>query len=248
MDYHDLRFTYPAQEFLELFNAVEFAVSKGEDRPAMTGVLWESNGYNRLVATDGYRMALIEGRKLNVKFSIILPVKLIKACLPKRNKKTNLDFDLDICIQDNKIGIRFGNREIVTRLIEGPFPDYERIIPQDIQNVLTVDKSELKEKIRSLLVFTNPITRLIKFSLSKDGVKLSVSSPEGEEMETTLSEYNYRGEEFEVGYSGSYLLDILRHIASDAIVFEITGAVSAALAHALKDRTFFILQMPVLLD
>jgi DNA polymerase III sliding clamp (beta) subunit (PCNA family) len=67
-------------------------------------------------------------------------------------------------------------------------------------------------------------------------------------MEAALSEYNYRGEEFEVGYSGSYLLDILRHIASDAIVFEITGAVSAALVHAPGDRTCFTLLMPIFMD
>lgn len=243
-----LKFPMEADNLKRLFESVEFAVSRGEDRPAMTGIFWEIKpDRNRMVATDGHRMALgdekesippVEGQ------SHILPTKIFNF-LPKE-----LEGPVEILLDETKIGLSFNTTEVVSRLIEGPYPDYEKVIPQEISNILTVNGDELTAALRRMMIFTNQVTRQIKFALGKDNLVLYASSPEGEEAQEELSG-SYKGESFEVAYNGSYLLEILRHIESEEVVFEITGALSAALVRGSGERAAqnrFYLVMPILLD
>lgn len=270
------RFKYPLLALLRQFKAVEFAKSTGQDRPAMTGILWEVKRRprrNRMVATDGHRMVIAEGEKIDGNFSVIIPPKLIQTCLPNLPKaKHSLEKmekeTVEIVINDAKIGIIYNNKEIVSRLIEGPYPDYEKVIPHNYSresepypHKLRVDRKTFIEKIRALLPFTNKLTSQIKFSLAPPKSKcasfykiiLSVSSPEGETMTTELPG-EYEGEEFEVAYNGKYLLSTLRHFAEDTIILAPTGALSAAALWSLDEKgkgnrdKFFQLLMPILLD
>lgn len=243
-----IKFNIEAAALRNLFEAVEFAVSRGEDRPAMTGIFWEIKPErNRMVATDGHRMALSEDKEniLNISDqSLILPTKIFNF-LPK-----DIEGSVDVFLDDTKIGLRFESTEVVSRLIEGPYPDYEKVIPAEINNFLTVNREELTAAVRRMLIFTNQVTRQIKLALGKKNLELYSTSPEGEEAQEEVS-YTYQGDGFEVAYNGSYLLDVLRHISSDDVVFEITGALSAALLRGAGDRDRqdrLYLLMPILLD
>jgi len=244
----DVKFNLESGELKNLFEAVEFAVSKGEDRPAMTGVLWEINSeHNRMVATDGHRMALSD-EKGNIpqisEQSRILPTKIF-TFMPK-----DYEGSVDIFVDDAKIGLSFEATEIVSRLIEGPYPDYQKVIPKEINNILTVNREEFTSALRRMMIFSNQVTRQIKLELGKKNLKLFSTSPEGEEAQEELG-CTYKGEAFEVAYNGAYLLDILRHLESEDIVFEITGALSAALIRSGGDRANqarLYLLMPILLD
>lgn len=244
----EYKFTIQAADLLKLFDSVEFAVSRGEDRPAMTGVFWEiSEDRNRMVATDGHRMALSENRKnpLGVSpRSHILPTKIFNF-LPK-----DLDGTIDVSLDEAKIGLSFESTEIVSRLIEGPYPDYEKVIPTDIKNILTLSREELNAAVRRMMIFSNQVTRQIKFVLGKKNLLLYATSPEGEEAQEEIP-CKYEGESFEVAYNGTYMLDILRHLETENVVFEITGALSAALLRgegerAEQDKLYLL--MPILLD
>lgn len=244
----ETKFSVEGDELRNIFEAVEFAVSKGEDRPAMTGIFWElKEKRNRMVATDGHRMAVSEDRENYPKIddrSQILPTKIFNF-FPKE-----IDGPIDVSIDSTKIGLSFGATEVVSRLIEGPYPDYEKVIPKEIKNVLTVNRDELNAALRRMMIFTNQVTRQIKFVLGKKNLELSSFSPEGEEAHEELPAA-YKGETFEVAYNGSYLLDILRHIETDEVVFDITGALSAVLIHgkgAREEQNRFYLLMPILLD
>ena len=242
------KFNVEAGSLKNLFEAVEFAVSRGEDRPAMTGVLWEINKErNRMVATDGHRMALSEDKGNIPEISAqshILPTKIF-GFIPK-----DLEGSIDVFLDDAKIGFSFEATEVVSRLIEGPYPDYEKVVPAEINNILTVERDEVTAAVRRMMIFTNQVTRQIKLVLGKKTLQLYATSPEGEEAQEELS-CTYKGEGFEVAYNGSYLLDVLRHITSEDVVFEITGALSAALLRgtgerAEQDRIYLL--MPILLD
>lgn len=241
-------FSVDGQGLRQIFEAVEFAVSRGEDRPAMTGVLWEiKSDYSRMVATDGHRMAVSEDRgdipKVDEQ-SHILPTKIF-SFLPK-----DLDGAIEVSIDDAKIGLSFGSTEVVSRLIEGPYPDYEKVIPTEINNVLTVNREELSAALRRMMIFSNQVTRQIKFALGNKNIELYSFSPEGEEAQEELVG-SYKGESFEVAYNGAYLIDMLRHIEAEDVMFEITGALSAALVRGAGDRgqkDRFYLVMPILLD
>lgn len=242
------RFNIEASSLTKLFEAVEFAVSRGEDRPAMTGVLWEiKEGRNRMVATDGHRMALSEDKQSVPDISEqshILPTKIF-GFVPR-----DLEGSIDVFLDETKIGLSFETTEVVSRLIEGPYPDYEKVIPAEINNLLTLNREELSAALRRMMIFTNQVTRQIKFILGSKTLQLFAFSPEGEEAQEELTG-SYKGESFEVAYNGSYLLDVLRHLESDEVVFEITGALSAALLRGAgerekQDRLYLL--MPILLD
>ncbi|MBD3285473.1 DNA polymerase III subunit beta, partial [candidate division WOR-3 bacterium] len=205
----EVKFNMESVELRDLFDAVEFAVSRGEDRPAMTGVLWQINSeYNRMVATDGHRMALSENKE-NVpqisEQSRILPTKIF-TFMPK-----DYEGPVDVFLDDAKIGLSFEATEVVSRLIEGPYPDYEKVIPKEIDNILTVDRKELSAALKRMMIFSNQVTKQIKLELGKKNLRLYSTSPEGEEAQEELG-CTYKGEAFEVAYNGAYLLDILRHI------------------------------------
>jgi DNA polymerase-3 subunit beta len=244
----NIRFNLQADKMKSLYESVEFAVSRGEDRPAMTGILWEiKSGINRMVATDGHRMALGEDKD-DVpdvsEQSHILPTKIF-GFIPKE-----FDGSIDVLFDETKVGINFDSTEVVSRLIEGPYPDYEKVIPKEIDNVLTVNRDELMAALRRMMIFTNQVTRQIKFGLGKKDLKLFATSPEGEEAQEELT-CSYKGESFEVAYNGAYLLEILRHLTDDQVVFEITGALSAALLRGAGSRdesTKLYLVMPIILD
>lgn len=240
-------FSYPAQAFLDMFYAVEYAASRGEDRPAMTGIFCQvHNRHLRMVATDGHRMVVKNGAQLDRRFTAIIRRELITKCLPKPKKNKPVEGELDITIGEAKMGIRYGSREIAARLIEGPYPDYEKVIPETADNVLTVNREEFTDKLRSLIPFTIKLTRQIHFHLSPKGVKLTATSPEGETVETEL-DCTYKGEEFEVAFNGSYLLEILKHTESETVTVGLTGAMSAAIIKGM-DESYFSLIMPILLE
>jgi len=243
-----IQFNIEASSLKGLFEAVEFAVSRGEDRPAMTGVLWEIKPErNRMVSTDGHRMALSEDKESVPEIaeqSHILPTKIF-GFLPRE-----LEGSIDVFLDEAKIGLSFEATEVVSRLIEGPYPDYEKVIPAEINNILTVNREELTAALRRMMIFTNQVTRQIKFVLGSKTLQLFASSPEGEEAQEELTG-SYKGDSFEVAYNGSYLLDVLRHLESDDVVFEITGALSAALLRGSGERekqNRLYLLMPILLD
>ncbi|MBN2378195.1 DNA polymerase III subunit beta [candidate division WOR-3 bacterium] len=244
----EVQFNMESRELKHLFESVEFAVSRGEDRPAMTGVLWEIKpDHNRMVATDGHRMALGDEKDNLPKVSEqthILPTKIF-SFMPKE-----FDGPVDVFLDETKIGLSFESTEIVSRLIEGPYPDYEKVIPQEINNILTVNREGFTAALRRMMIFSNQVTRQIKLALGKKSLKLYSTSPEGEEALEEL-ECTYQGENFEVAYNGTYLLDVLRHLETDEVVFEITGALSAALIRGSGERTKqdrLYLLMPILLD
>jgi DNA polymerase-3 subunit beta len=244
----ETRFSVDGKDLRHIFEAVEFAVSKGEDRPAMTGIYWElKNQRNRMVATDGHRMAVSEDKNSIPKIeerSQILPTKIFNF-FPKE-----IDGPIEVSMDNTKIGLSFNSTEVVSRLIEGPYPDYEKVIPKEIKNVLTVNRDELTSALRRMMIFTNQVTRQVKLVLGKKTLEISSFSPEGEEAHEELTA-TYKGESFEVAYNGSYLLDIMRHIETEDVVFDITGALSAALIHGsgTKDEQVrFYLLMPILLD
>ncbi len=241
------QFNMESKRLRSLFDSVEFAVSRGEDRPAMMGVLWEIKAEkSRMVATDGHRMAL--GDDANSpgisEQSHIMPSKIFNF-IPK-----DFDGNLEVYLDDSKVGFLFESTEVVSRLIEGPYPDYEKVIPKDIKNTLTVNRDEINAALRRMMIFTNQVTRQVKFVLGGNTLKLAASSPEGEEATEDLA-CSYNGEGFEVAYNGAYLIEILRHISSEDVVFEITGALSAALIRGagereVQDRLYLV--MPILLD
>ncbi len=236
---------FPLATWLELFEAVGFVVSKDESRPAMTGVNWEvSKTETRMVGTDGHRLAYISRKgKFVGKLKAIVSPKLF-ALFPRGEEKFTVHLD------PAKIGFVFQNATIIGRLIEGPFPDYERVIPKGYPAKATLEHESFGAALRRAAVFAHPVGRLVALEFSKGKLGLKAETPDvGRSEEET--ECEYQGEPVRIGFNAGYMLDILRRIQSDKVLVELSNPLSAGLFKPSEEKpdteqTFLL--MPIRLD
>lgn len=224
----DKEFELPLYEIIESLENVSFATSKDVSRPAMGGIFWEMKKDGmRMVSTDGHRLAFIEKSKEIGEietFKAIISVKFYQLLPSSVEKEEVAKFYLD----KTKIGFVFGDTTIISRLIEGPYPDYERVIPKGNPNILTIAKEAMIPALRRVSIFSDPYNHLVKLKMMGDKLILSSLTAEiGEAKEELLC--SYKGEEMEIGYNSYYLLEIVNHIESDEVVFELSTPTSAVL-------------------
>lgn len=234
-----------------MFSKTIFAVSTEELRPALMGVYLQIKAAElRMVATDGHRLSQIVNHKFDYTGStleMIIPPKAVQITL----KNLEEEGSTKLIIDGNGICFILGDTVLYTRMVEGTYPDYERVIPRDNDKKLTVDKSLIIATLRRVSLFSSSLTRQIRFSLSPG--KLAICSEDadigGEAREELAVEYD--GEEMEIGYNAQYAMDIIRHVDSDEVLFILKSPVHAALIQpvdAKDDESFLMLLMPIKLS
>jgi DNA polymerase-3 subunit beta len=236
---------FPLATLLELFDTTSYAVSKDDSRPAMTGVNWEvSKTETRMVGTDGHRLAFV-GRKGKYpgKIKVIVEPKVL-TLFPRGEEKVTVHMD------PARIGFVFENTTIITRVVEGPYPDYERVIPKDYPARATVDVEHFSAVLRRALVFAHPVGHLVALQFSKDRLKLEAETPELGRFEEEI-ECEYKGEGLRIGFNAGYLLEILRHMTGDSVLVELSNPLSAGLLKPVTpkpdtEETFLV--MPIRLE
>jgi len=204
----------------DMVNKTAYAVSTDLTRPALCGVLWEIKGASLgLVATDGHRLGRVElaGAATSVDDSevIISP----KALNLMRSLSDEVD-DVRISLAENHVTFDMGNSVIYSRLLEGPFPDYNQVIPKKNTKTMTVSREELTAACRRVSILSSAITHQIKLAVSDDKLTLAVNTPDvGEAVEELVCTYD--GDAMEIGYNARYLLDILKTMDSDDVQFKL---------------------------
>lgn len=252
----DTTFKLPMATLIDGYDNTSFAVSRDESRPAMCGIFFEiKNGELLMVATDGHRLALIKKTGttapylggLNIKS--ILSTKVLGLLAAKDGDRENRE-EIEVSLDGSKVAFVFKNNKIISRLIEGPYPEYERVIPTGNPNILSLDREALASGLRRVALFSHPMTKAVKFGLEPQRVVLYAATPETGEATDSLDS-TYQGERMEIGYNAGYLLEVLKHIESTSVIFELSTALSAGLirseANAQGTEKLFLL-MPVRLD
>jgi DNA polymerase-3 subunit beta len=190
----------PSGDLQKLISHTAFAASTEESRPILNGVLWELKGANmQMVATNGHRLAKMEvaaratGGKAAAHEFIIPPKALehIRRLFPAEE-------ELEVAQGDNHVGFRSPFTAVYTRLIEGPYPSYEQVIPKDM-SVVASDQ-----------------THRIRLSFNSGMVKFSVSTPDLGEAQDELP-VRYTGDPLDIGFNAAYLLEILRYLPTDEV-------------------------------
>lgn len=229
-----------------------FAYSTDETRPALNGVLWQiKRDEMRMVATDGHRLAKIvntETQKNDIDKEVIIPAKALNCLSRFRNEDEVLE---KIIVGENHVLFDLGKTRIFSRLIAETYPNYERVIPQDNEKKLTVKRDVLTSSVKRVSILSNAITHQVKFSLDKDKIILSALDQEigGEAKEEIGAEYV--GEPMDIGYNAQYLLEILSHIESEDVIFELSTPTTAGLIYPTeqkKDENYLCLIMPLRLN
>ncbi len=234
-----------------MFSKTIFAVSTEELRPALMGVFMQIMADElRMVATDGHRLSKIVDKSFRYDdkpVRMIIPPKAVQIAL----KNIDEEGTTKLIIEESGLCFLFDKTILYTRLVEGEYPDYERVIPRDNDKKLTVDKNLLLASVKRVSLFSSALTHQIRFSISPG--QLVVCSEDvdvgGEAQEKLAVEYD--DEAMEVGYNAQYTMDIIRHIDTDDVLFMVKSPVHAAIvtpAQQNDDESFLMLLMPIKLS
>ncbi|MDA0744890.1 MAG: DNA polymerase III subunit beta [bacterium] len=242
-----------------------FAVSRDETRPVLNGVLWQI-GDNRMtmVATDGARLvkyskALPSSQAGSVKTEAIVPTRALNHLVKLMSSgsklarvqfgQNHLMFDLPASDSESSEGI--GAIRLFSRLVEGPYVDYEQVIPKTNGKRLKVSTELLSPAVRRVSILSSSQTHQVRISLQRNQIELSAASQEiGGEAREVL-EADYADEEMAVGYNSAFLIDILRRIDAEQVLFELDSPVTAGIirpAEQHEGEDYLCLLMPLRLN
>jgi DNA polymerase III subunit beta len=193
-----------------------FAVSTEESRPILNGVLWQlSDRDMRMVATNGHRLArftIHSDSGAAPKADLIVPPK----ALAQVERLFGNDEDIEVARSENHLGFRAGGKEVYTRLIEGPYPNYDQVIPKDNDKTAVLEKTALIQALRRMAVVASDQTHRVRMSFAGPQLRFSVETPDLGEAQEEL-EVQYDGEPLEIGFNAGYLLEVLRYMPTDEV-------------------------------
>jgi len=205
----------------EMLRLTSFAVSLDESRYILNGILFQiSKGILGLVATDGKRLAIIEkkmkqGADKDVR--MIVPLKTIQ----ELNRSLKDEGELLLVLGNNQVLFELDRVMIISRLIEGEFPDYHQVIPPPSENKIRIDRERFLLAIKRAALLVTPDYQAVKLEVFKNKLVVSKSTPDvGESREEISMEYG--GKEMMIGFNPAYLVDVLKNLALETIELELT--------------------------
>ena len=232
----------------KLIGHVAFAASTEESRPILNGVLWELRPERmRMVATNGHRLARMDVPSAatggSSQADLIVPPK----ALEQIRRLFGSDEQVEIARSENHLGFRSEKTQIFTRLIEGPYPNYEQVIPRDNDKTATADKAALTSALRRMSIVASDQTHRIRMAFANGSCKLSVQTPDlGEAQEEVTVSYD--GEPLEIGFNASYMLEILKYMPTDEVKMTFKAPERAATCEPVgwnDPASFLTLVMPL---
>ena len=204
----------PSGDLQKLIQHTAFAASTEESRPILNGVLWElRSDLMRMVATNGHRLAKMEvpvsgGQKAD----LIIPPK----ALEQIRRLFAAEEELEVAQGENHLGFRSPFTSVFTRLIEGPYPGYEQVIPKDNDKYAILDKAAFTSALKRMSVVASDQTHRIRLSFTAGMLKFSVSTPDLGEAQDELP-IRYDGDPLDIGFNAAYLLEILRQMPTEEV-------------------------------
>jgi DNA polymerase-3 subunit beta len=207
----------PAKDLQKLIAHVAFAASTEESRPILNGVLWELRPERmRMVATNGHRLARMDvptpASGSGSQADLIVPPK----ALEQIRRLFATEDDVEIARSENHLGFRSSSTQVFTRLIEGPYPNYEQVIPRENDKAATADKAAFAAALRRMSIVASDQTHRIRMAFANGSCKLSVQTPDLGEAQEEIT-VSYEGDPLEIGFNAAYLLEILKYIPTDEV-------------------------------
>lgn len=222
-------FSIPLEGFSGLIARTAFCMAHQDVRYYLNGLMLEPNPHLlRAVATDGHRLAYAE---LPVELDIDDPQQVI---IPKKGVSelqrllSEQDGELSITLSSNMIRIEAGSRTMISKLIDGRFPDYNRVIPEEAANLATVDRVAFREALQRAAILSNEKYRGIRLEFSSDSLTLQAHNSENEEAQEEIP-IEYDGDPLQVGFNVQYLMDVCNTSQNDVLEISIQDPNSSAL-------------------
>ena len=238
------RLTLAQKQMKRLLALVQYAMAKQDIRYYLNGLLLVVKGNElRMVATDGHRLAYAAEAlpQALAPIEVILPRNTV---LELSRQLTDSEEPLEISLTPTQARFSFGSIELVSKLIDGKFPDYERVIPQHHGKVIRLSRNTLLHSLLRAAILTNEKFRGVRLVLGPGSLKIISSNAEQEEALEEI-EIEYAGDSLDVGFNVTYLLDVLNNVGSDSIELHLADANSSALFVLPGNETFKYVVMPM---
>ena len=240
--------TLHREKLLNLLNKTRISMSNDETRHYLNGIyvhLTESNKKSYLtgVATDSHRLSSssIPLEKIQDFKPFILPKKAVfQLCNLLQDGKENILLNSG----DSKIQFKIGNSRIISKIIDGKFPDYKKVVPQSNNKTLTVNAKDLIHSIERVITVSIDRKEGVKIALKKDQIQLFVNSSSSGDGRETLKA-NYNAEDLTVGFNSRYLLDIASEIENEKLTMNLNDSISPVLIQDDSDKQSYFVIMPM---
>ena len=238
------RFSVPQKALRRLLGLVHYAMAQQDIRYYLNGLLMVVEDERlKLVATDGHRLAFASlelGAKLPRQEAIVPRKTVIE--LTKLLGETDQPVQVELCA--TQAGFRFGAIELVTKLIDGKFPDYTRVIPTQHKNRLQTEREPLRQALQRAAILSNEKFRGVRWVLGEGSLKIVSSNAEQEEAQEEL-EVDYHGDALDIGFNVTYLLDVLNNVPGAGLECHFGDAASSALITYPGEKDFKYVVMPM---
>ncbi|EJF97312.1 DNA polymerase III subunit beta [Bartonella taylorii] len=243
------RFSLPALRLKHLLDCTQFAISTEETRYYLNGIYFHvvNDGILklRLVATDGHRLAQVDMEApsgVDGMPGVIIPRKAVG----ELQKLLSEEIDGDMCVELSETKIRFSVGSVVftSKLIDGTFPDYQRVIPLGNDKKLIVNRQDFSSAVDRVSTISSDRGRAVKLTIEHGQLRLVVNNPDSGSAEDQLAA-NYTSDPLEIGFNSRYLLDIAGQFSSDEMVFMLADAVAPALIRDNDDADALYVLMPI---
>jgi len=237
-------FTLPQKALRRLLGLVQYAMAQQDIRYYLNGLLTVVDGGElKLVATDGHRLAFA-----SMPLTANLP--RLEAIVPRKTvvelAKLLADSDDEVRIElsATQAGFSFGSIELVSKLIDGKFPDYTRVIPTGHKNRLQANREPLRQALQRAAILSNEKFRGVRWVLTDGSLKIVSSNADQEEAQEEL-EVNYAGDALDIGFNVNYLLDVLNNVPGNELECAFGDASSSALISYASEKGFKYVVMPM---
>jgi DNA polymerase-3 subunit beta len=244
-----VRFSMAASDLRRLLAKAKFAMSQEETRYYLNGVYLHAfkDGKTKLLraaATDGHRLARLDA--LLPPGAEDMPGVIVprKAVAELGRLLDDSDETVEIAVSESKIRFGFGAGHLTSKLIDGTFPDYERVIPKSNSNILKLDNKDFSAAVDRVSTVSADRTRSIKLALGSDKLRLTVNNPEAGSALEELS-VDYRGEAIEIGFNARYLLDVASQIDGDTATLRLADPSSPTVIVDEEDERALYVLMPL---
>ncbi len=239
-----VHFSVPQKTFRALLAQVSYAMAQQDIRYYLNGLLMIAEGkLLRMVATDGHRLGYIAaGLEVDLpRTDVILPRKTV---LELNRQLSDTDEPVEITLAANQIVFRFGATELISKLIDGKFPDYERVIPQGHPKVVLLERQSFLQALQRAAILSNDKLRGVRLVFSAGMLKIASVNAEQEEAQEEL-EIEYAYESIDLGFNVTYLLEVLNNLSAEKVELHLNDASASALVMVPGNPDFKYVVMPM---
>ncbi|MBI5271838.1 MAG: DNA polymerase III subunit beta [Burkholderiales bacterium] len=243
-------FSVPQKTLKGLIDQVHFAMAVHDIRYYLNGILFVAEGKTlTLVATDGSRLALAQAQlEADIpKQEVILPRKTVlelMRLLKDGGKDGSGDDVIEMRFAGNQAKFSFSGMEFVTKLVEGKYPDYNRVIPKNHKNIITLGRATLLSSLQRAAILTSEKFKGVRLNIEPGALRIASSNAEQEEAKEEI-EIDYDGPSIEVGFNVTYLMDALSNMGQEMVRLEMHDGSSAALITVPEQEGFKYVVMPM---